>query len=64
MTKQFQDMQPEDIRDADLDQVAGADKRHSDWIPILGMSSGVSRPKSEIAPPEEFSLNFEEIKVT
>ena len=60
--------QAEEIKDTDLDEVAGGDQNHKDWIIIQSMSQSVraprSRSNSDSVPVEDFSLNYEEIKVT
>lgn len=51
---------PEDLLDGDLDCAAG--EGHEKWIPIEGLFHGANRNVADV-PVEDFSLNFEEIKV-
>lgn len=54
----------EGLADAELDNVAGGNGNHKKWIDVLSVSQGTTRARGEAVPVEDFSLNFEEIKVT
>ena len=58
------------LGDVTLENISGGGS-HEKWIPIESMSQSVSRQLSatdenhaEAVPMEDFSLNFEEIKVS
>lgn len=55
---------PQQIADTDLDAATGAGSDHKKWIEIQTISAPLRPSSSDNVPIEDFSMNFEEIKVT
>lgn len=53
----------EEIADADLDNVTGADSKHDKWIDILSVSQGTSGPQAH-TEQEHVAFTYDKITWT